>query len=148
MELVELLKMVGLFAGLQDEQRERLAEVYHALSYKDGDIVVKQGDPGDEMYIIAEGQFEVILGETPETAHSAVYLGQGQIFGEMAIIDYGERSATIRCASETGELYSIDRNVLLNLCASNTDIGFILMRNMASDLSFKLRHRNLESESG
>ena len=147
MELVELLKMVGLFAGLKDDQRQRLAEIAHRVTFKDGDIVFSQGDVGNELYIIANGQFEVIVGETPETSHSAVYLGQGQIFGEMAIIDYGERSAAIRCASAEAELYVMERNALLNLCASNTDIGFVVMRNMASDLSFKLRHRNLESES-
>lgn len=148
MELIDLLKMAGLFAGLKKEQLQRVAEISRQVEYHEGDNVVTQGDQGEQMFIIAEGQFEVLVGETPDTQRLTVYLGQGQIFGEMALIDYGERSATIRCATNDSLLYVIERNAFLNLCASDTDIGFTVMRNMASDLSFKLRHRNLKPESG
>lgn len=148
MELVTLLKGVELFAGLNQAQLERLAAISTAQEYKDGEIVFSQGEPGSHLYVIADGQMQVLVGEDVESAHLAVYLGRGQIFGEMALIDYGERSATIRCGSERAQIYAMKREDFETLCKSDTAIGYIVMRNMASDLSFKLRHRNLKPESG
>jgi CRP/FNR family cyclic AMP-dependent transcriptional regulator len=147
-ELVKLLKGVELFAGLDDSQLDRLAQISRLAQYKDGDIVFARGEPGSRLYVISEGQVEVILDEDPENAQAFVYLGRGQIFGEMALIDYGERSATIRCGSVNATLAVMDREDFERLCASDTAIGYVVMRNMANDLSFKLRHRNLEPKSG
>lgn len=148
MELVDLLKGVELFAGLNTDQIQRLAAITRLVEYKDGEIVFKQGEPGDRLYVIQDGQVAVVVGDDPKTAQPTLYLGRGQIFGEMAIIDYGERSATIRCASPTARLGMIERQAFEDLCAADTAIGYIAMRNMASDLSFKLRHRNLNPKSG
>ncbi len=147
MDLVELLKGVELFAGLDDDQLSRLAAISHPVEYEDGQIVFAKGEQGDNLYIIREGQVGVILGDEPVIDQSIVYLGRGQIFGEMALIDYGERSATIRCASKNAIIYVIRREDFERLCRSDTAIGYIVMLNMASDLSFKLRHRNLEPKS-
>ncbi len=148
MDLVELLRGVELFAGLDEEQLSRLSRISHPEEYRDGDIVFRQGDQGDRLYIIREGQFGVIVGDDPETARPTIYLGTGQIFGEMALVDYGERSATIRCASDHAALSVIMRDDFERLCTADTAIGYIIMRNIASDLSFKLRRQNLRPQSG
>lgn len=147
MELVELLKGVEVFAGMTEEQLKRLAAISRVVEYRDGEIVFRQGETGDKLYVIQDGQVAVVVGDDL-TARPALYLGRGQIFGEMAIIDYGERSATIRCASQHAVLAVIGRDDFEALCSSDTAIGYIAMRNMASDLSFKLRHRNLNPKSG
>jgi CRP-like cAMP-binding protein len=69
-------------------------------------------------------------------------LGQGQTFGEMGLVDRGARSATVRAGTDT-EVYAINCHDFLNLCHENTHLGFLVMRNIAADLSFKLRYRNL-----
>jgi CRP-like cAMP-binding protein len=61
----------------------------------------------------------------------------------MSLIDSGLRSATVRCTSDGSELYVIRRDDFVELCEQDTDIGYIVMRNLAAELSFKLRHRNL-----
>ncbi len=144
-ELVELLKGVELFAGLTQEQLERLARISRLIEVHDGETIFSQGEAGHTLYIIRDGQVEVILEDPQAGGQTAVYLGRGQIFGEMALIDYGERSATIRCASRKAVLAVIEREAFERLCAEDTAIGYVVMRNMASDLSFKLRHRNLEA---
>jgi CRP/FNR family cyclic AMP-dependent transcriptional regulator len=147
MELVELLKGVELFAGMSEDQLKRLAAISRVVEYRDGEIVVRQGETGDRLYVIRDGQVAVVVGDDLR-AQPTLYLGRGQIFGEMALIDYGERSATIRCASEQAVLAVIGRDDFETLCTSDTAIGYIVMRNMASDLSFKLRHRNMNPKSG
>ena len=147
MELVELLKGVELFAGMTDDQLQRLVAISRVVEYREGEIVIRQGETGDRLYVIWDGQVAVLVGDDLN-ARPTLYLGQGQIFGEMALIDYGERSATIRCASQQAVLAVIGRDDFETLCSSDTAIGYIVMRNMASDLSFKLRHRNLNPKSG
>jgi CRP-like cAMP-binding protein len=80
----------------------------------------------------------------PPQMKPIVELGPGQSFGEMALIDRGVRSATVRCVQDGTSLYVIPRQALLALCDRDPQIGYMLMRNIASDLSFKLRHRNLQ----
>ncbi|GAB4572473.1 MAG: cyclic nucleotide-binding domain-containing protein [Anaerolineae bacterium] len=144
--VIELLRGVELFSGLNDEQLARLARIARVQTIQDGETVFNQGDQGTALYIINDGQVEVVLGSTPDDpGQTAVFLGRGQVFGEMALIDYGERSATIRCASRKATLVTISREDFERLCAEDTAIGYVVMRNMATDLSFKLRHRNLEA---
>jgi CRP-like cAMP-binding protein len=61
----------------------------------------------------------------------------------MALIDMGLRSATVRCTKDGTELYVLHRDEFIQLCEEDTDIGYKVMRNLAADMSFKLRHRNL-----
>jgi CRP-like cAMP-binding protein len=58
----------------------------------------------------------------------------------MALIDSTTRSASIVAAVDNTELYYLSTDDFVNLCKSNTAIGYIMMRNIAQDLSFKLRH--------
>ncbi len=141
--LVELLRGVELFAGLDAGQLAQLAAITRRKDVQDGEVIISQGEAGDALYVIDEGQVEVIL----PGARTAAFLGPGQIFGEMALVDYGLRSATVRCATGTARLAIIPREDFEHLCAADTAIGYIVMRNMASDLSFKLRHRNQELPS-
>jgi CRP-like cAMP-binding protein len=62
----------------------------------------------------------------------------------MALLDQGVRSASVVAIEEETELYAISADAFVNLCQQDTAIGYIMMRNMALDLSFKLRHKNLD----
>ena len=87
---------------------------------------------------------EVVLG-TPSMPGPMpiVHLGKGQIFGEVALVDRGLRSATVNTVADGTVLYAISRDDFIELCDEDTRIGYVIMRNIAADLSFKLRHYNL-----
>ncbi|MFN2156741.1 MAG: cyclic nucleotide-binding domain-containing protein, partial [Anaerolineae bacterium] len=110
-----------------------------------GETIVRECESTHELYIIASGSAEVDLSGNSEPCgpQSLISLGQGQVFGEMALVDMGLRSATVRCSSDGTRVLVIDRHDLIGLCEHNTDIGYRVMRNLAADISFKLRHRNL-----
>lgn len=145
MALIDLLRAVGLFNGLTDAQLQRLFDISHEERYDDEDVIFRQDMEGDRIYFIREGQVEILIRRKPhEPERSQVFLGRGQIFGEMALIDMGKRSATVRCSRDGTILHVIDRDTFEALCSSDTAIGYVIMRNMALDLSFKLRHRNLD----
>lgn len=138
--LKEILRGVELFDGLTEDDLEQVASLCQEREIEPGELLVKEGDRGDELFIITSGFVEVLL-ETPRRV--VVNLGRGQITGEMALVDGGPRSATLRAISEPTVVQVIHRSDFDNLCDSNTRLGYIVFRNLAADLSFKLRHRNL-----
>jgi len=149
MALIDLLRTVHLFSGLSHEQLGRLLAVSEEEVYQDGDIIFEQGAAGDKLYIVSEGQVEIRIRKRPDTPErSHVFLGRGQVFGEMALLDEGTRSATVRSSQDSTVLRSIKDDAFVQLCTSDTAIGYVIMRNMAMDLSFKLRHRNLDLGAG
>ncbi len=144
MNLTQVLQSVDLFEGLAVDEIEQVAHVCTEQRFSKGQIIAKEGEQGDELYIITEGFVEVLLGEKPSSsARVVVSLGSGQVLGEMALLDQGPRSASLKATSEPTILQVIQRNQFDKLCQENTHIGYIVMRNLAADLSFKLRHRNL-----
>jgi len=152
MSVIELLRRSELFADLDPDQIGQIAALSQTQSYKSGDVIIQEGEPSDEIYIVCTGMVEVIVPQVsiPDVPgasdlSSIVRLGQGQVFGEMSLVDRGARSATVRCVDDDTTLYCIPREDLWRLCDGDHHIGYALMRNIASDLSFKLRHRNLQA---
>ncbi len=148
MDLMQVLQKVELFEGLEAGEIEQIAHLCTERSVERGVQLTTQCEPGDELYIITEGFLEVIIGGiSGSQTRVVVNLGAGQIVGEMALIDQGPRSATVRSIVEPTTVQAIQREAFEKLCLENNHIGYIVMRNLAADLSFKLRHRNL-SERG
>lgn len=145
MRLSEILSQVELFEGLARDELEQIAAICSEKSLRSGDVVTRQGDPGDELFVIWEGLVEVVHEETPHdpAPRTVVNLGQGQVFGEMALVDYGPRSATVRVVSNEATVQAIQRDAFMRLCEDHYHLGFVVMRNIAADLSFKLRHQHL-----
>jgi CRP/FNR family transcriptional regulator len=143
MELVKLLRSNELFAGLNDAQVEALARIFNERTFSRDELVFSQGDIGDRLYLVREG-FVAVVAETPAGADKAlVNLGAGQTVGEIALIDQGTRSATVRAIGDGTILAWVDREAFERLCENDTAIGYRVMRNIAADLSFKLRHQTL-----
>jgi len=141
---IDLLKQVSIFYGLSDDQLQRIASLCCEEMHNDGDVIVREKEPSTDLYIIQEGTMEVVLG-TPSMPGPMpiVHLGKGQIFGEVALVDRGLRSATVNTVADGTVLYAISRDDFIELCDEDTRIGYVIMRNIAADLSFKLRHYNL-----
>ncbi len=142
MELIKLLRSNEFFVGLTDQQFAKLAAIFEESHYKKGELIFSQGDKGDRLYLVREGFVEVVA-ETESADKPLVQLGPGQSVGEMALIDQGTRSATVRAITDGAVIASVAREAFENLCDTDTAIGYRVMRNIAVDLSFKLRHQTL-----
>ena len=92
---------------------------------------------------MTDGSVEILLEKGKDKPQVVVNLGVGQILGEMSLVDRGPRSATIRAIQDPTIVQVIRHQDFHNLCDQNHRIGYIVMCNMAADLSFKLRHRHL-----
>ena len=95
-ERIELLRTVWLFAECTDDELARIASLARVRPAADGTVIIKEGDPGDEFYVVLDGSAKVTIdGDVVED------IGPGAFFGEMALIDGGERSATVTATSAT-----------------------------------------------
>ena len=141
MDVKALLKNVELFAGLAENDLDEVAALCHQHVFNAGDVLAVQGEPGDELFIIADGLVEVIV-RGQDAPRVVVNLGSGQLIGEMSLVDQGRRSATLRAAQSPTRVYAIPYRDFRDLCEQNTRIGYRVMLNLAADLSFKLRQRH------
>ena len=140
MELMDIFKRVELFRGLTVAQLQRLAAISERETYHRQQVICKQGDMGDRMYIVADGQVEIQVRDAKGQTRSTVYLGEGQVVGEITLLDEGTRSATVLAVADDTVVFGIPNHNFVALCKEDTAIGYVMMRNLAQDLSFKLRH--------
>jgi CRP-like cAMP-binding protein len=150
MQLLSILRQVDIFYGISKQSLERIAAVCREETYKKGAVIVKENTPSNELYIITEGVVEIVidpglLGPSPSSAEPAIIatLWPGQTFGEVGLVDRGMRSASARAVSDEATLEAISREDLLRLCGEDHHFGYLLMRNIASDLAFKIRNTDL-----
>jgi len=144
MELKSVLQGADLFEGLSDKEFDKIARICSEKRFHKGDLIAKEGEAGNELFVITEGFVEVVIGERPtKSARVVVSLGSGQIIGEMSLVDQGPRSASVRATSDPTIVQVIKRKDLEDLAKQDPSIGYTVMRNLAADLSFKLRHSNL-----
>jgi len=139
---IGLLKRVPLFAKLGKEELAQIAIICTKEKVTPNELIIEQNTTGTEMYIIAEGSMDVFISGL-NNSRSLVVLGKGQVVGEMALIDQGYRSASVRATNGDATLYRVESEDFYELCQKNNHIGYIVMRNLAVDVAFKLRHRNL-----
>ncbi len=141
-EIKRLLKQINLFRGLTDSQLGRMAQITRFEEYAADDVIFEQGEAGDKMYIIQSGQVEVQVKDHSGILNSVLIMGEGQVFGEMALLDQGMRSASVVALQPTARVYAISGADFKALCQEDTAVGYVMMRNIALDLSFKIRHQN------
>lgn len=145
MDLLSVLSKVELFDGLTPQELSDVARICTQHEYPAGRVITSQGETGGELYVIADGLVEVVVspsGQNP-APRTVVHLGRGQLFGEMALVDYGPRSATVKSIADDTLIQVIDRDDFNRLCEADNHLGYVVMRNMAADMSFKLRHYHL-----
>jgi CRP-like cAMP-binding protein len=133
-----LLTTIHIFAGLAEDVIDSLSDVCQERRAEAGEIILRQMEVGREMFVMAEGEVEIVrnLG-TPDELLLAT-LGPGEFFGEMCILECMPRSATVRATVPT-RLYSLRNTDLLRLFQRWPDQYGILMLNIARDLCRRLR---------
>ena len=124
-----------------------MAEGTLCTTFRDGEIIARQGEVGDCMFVIQEGQVDVVVDEDGvETVLRTAEVGE--FIGEMAIFDREVRSATLRAAGEA-RLLTIDRKNFLKRINKDPSLAFRLVQSMSSrvrDLSTEVaRLKRLES---
>ena len=106
--------------------------------YRDGDTIIRQGDVGNSMYVIQEGEVEVVRSHNGKTVRLAV-LGQGDIFGELSLFGNDKRSASVYAYGDV-RIITVDRKIFLRRIQEDVTLAFRMFQNMAA----RLNHMNAE----
>ena len=101
--------------------------------YEGGEIIVRQGEKGDCMYVIQEGQVEVVQIKGEDIVRLAA-LDQGDFFGEMAIFEKETRSATVRALGEV-RLLTVDRKTFLRRIQEDPSLAFRVVQTMSGRIN-------------
>jgi CRP/FNR family cyclic AMP-dependent transcriptional regulator len=129
----DILRSVPLFSGLSDAEIDLVSKSSRRLKYPRLSVVFHEGDPGDFLLVILRGRVKATLvGEAGEETTIAT-LERGELFGEMAILDEGPRSATVMTIEDT-EFLQITRAPFLALIKAHPSIAAKIMSHLAGAL--------------
>ena len=127
-----------LFKGMAAKEIEYLSSIFKLSQVPAGKTVFIENMPGESLYLIKQGTVKIsqMLAEVDE--QDLISLGTGDVFGEMAIIDGGDRSATARIA-KNAVLYSLNREEFNILVSENPRLGLQLTLNIVRIFSARIR---------
>ncbi len=128
-EKILLLKSVDLFSHVSDPILFEIASIVKDETVPEGKTIIRKGDLGDFMYIIASGRVRIHDGDQTIT-----YLGENDEFGELALLDSEPRSASVTAVEET-YLLRLDQNTFYELISDYPDV----LRGIIQVLSGRLR---------
>jgi CRP/FNR family transcriptional regulator, cyclic AMP receptor protein len=129
---VEVLRNIPLFAKVEPAKLKLLAFTSEHVDYLEGDVVFRQGDPGDAAYILLDGQADILV-DTPQGRVKVAQLGKNDIVGEIAILCDVPRTATVAAASRLITL-RISKDGFFNLVTQFPQVGVEIMHELASRL--------------
>jgi len=133
---VDSLRMIPAFAELPPAHLRLVAQAAEEVHFAVGEVIVRQGDPGDAVYALTKGEAEVWLMDAQKGPVLLRAIGAGQLFGETAVLYQGLRSATIKAKTEVTAL-KLSGYDFLELLRSTPgvalQIAVILAQRLASD---------------
>src|SRR3954465_13306687 len=132
------LRAIGLFGALSDDVLAHLANTLTVQTPESGEVVFREGDDANAMYVVLRGEMEVLKKSKRATEARVALLGPGDWFGEMSIVDIQPRSATVR-ALAPGRLLRISAGDLDALYRHDVRSYAIIVLNLARELSRRLR---------
>jgi len=131
---VLLLKSISLFAETPDDVLAEVAAAMNTMEIPPGQVICVKGDPGDCMYVIVDGRVRV-----HDDERTLTFLGNRDVFGEMALLDPEPRSASVTVVEPT-RLLILHRDAFYRLVASRGEV----MRGVIHILAQHLRARSRE----
>ena len=145
------LAQVGILEDLTHEELDIVRRILRPVEFAAGSVIMREGEPGDTMYLFADGEVQVSKNLTlklgkkgfAQAEKSMVTLNARNVsfFGDMAIIENDSRSATITASTDCN-LYEITRNDFEEICSRHPAIGYKILRRVAAVLCKRIRDGN------
>lgn len=127
---IQFLQQVPLFQGLNSRQLKKLAERFVERRYAAGESIVTQGQGGEGFFILAGGKAEAVRTRVDGEQVVVNTFGPGDFFGEMALLDEGLRTATVR-ATETCACLALTRWDFLSLLKEDAEMAVAVLQELA-----------------
>jgi HEAT repeat protein len=143
MERLLALKRVPLFENLNLDQLDAVAQLTRDAAFLPGEVIMREGEPGGELYLLLEGRAEAWLDYEGPNRKRLGEIGKGEYMGEIAILDNEPRSASVVVVEQARALV-LDGDSLKALVMQMPEIAFELLRVMTARVRASER-RLLES---
>ena len=128
-----LLRSIPLFEGLAQEDLDHLARTLVERPFAGGEMIFDQGDPGTELYIVAQGHVNIHLPGESSRRVSLKDITVGEYFGELALFDDKPRSASA-LATTDAVLLELSRDMLSSYLERRPRAAMAILRTMAERL--------------
>ncbi len=129
---VEVLRQIPLFSNIEPAKLKLMAFASERLTFRSGQPLFCQGDPGDAVYIVVEGTADVLV-DTPSGPLTVATLTKNDIIGEIAILCDVPRTATLSATSDLITL-KITKDIFLRMLIDFPEMGLEIMRVLAHRL--------------
>lgn len=138
----EKLPSIGLLAGLTPEELALLNGCGSTINARANETLIREGQQQDRLYVVLEGRVRISC--VKEAAPVVIAeIREGEIFGEMAVIDPDRASATVETTTNS-ELWFITRDDFYRLVGENKEIGVKMLFGLANGLVKRVRDLNRE----
>jgi signal transduction histidine kinase len=127
------LRSTKLFEGLSAHDMEVVRRITTTETYPAGQVIFREGDPGDAVFVIQEGAVEIVSRADTDQRQVLSRLGPGSFFGEMAVLEFKQRSATAIAAQLT-TVYRIPAGEMFTFLQHCPELGLALLREISSRL--------------
>jgi len=150
---IDTLRQVPLFESLDDDAAKQLCELLETLDCEAQKVMFRAGDAGDAMYLIERGKVRICVQATDGHEVTLTELGRGDFFGEMALLDDGQRRSANAVVAEDARLAVLSREHFLSfIMGGNPNVALEMLTALANRLRHTdelLRHsttRNVNEE--
>ena len=130
---IDDLRQVPLFESLDEEAAKELSGLLETLDCEAPKVLFRAGDAGDAMYIIERGKVRISVQATDGRELTLTELGQGDFFGELALLDRQPRSANAT-VSEESRLAVLSREIFLSFMRSKPNVALEMLTALAHRL--------------
>ena len=136
--IVPILKNVTIFSGFGEEELCRIFKGSRLLTKKKGELIIEEGAPASEIFIILRGRVTIILDKDNDPLELAEF-GPGDCLGEASVIGIQNHSASA-VAKEDAELSVLTRTMLMDIYDQDKNTFSMLILNIARELARRLHH--------
>src|SRR5215208_1958232 len=130
--MLDELRRVPLFAGLSEEDLERLYQMAETVSIPAGQLVLQEGEPGDALYVVLDGELEITKRQGGQDILLAVSRA-GEFLGEMSLLEQTPRSASVRTLRES-RLLVISQAAFQTLLSCSPSAPLTILHTLTSRL--------------
>ena len=141
MNKLEVLSGSPLFEMLSNQELEYVADLSRPRKFQAGQVIFEEGELGDSLFVILQGEVEVVRKDAAGKPAVLAPLTPPQFFGEMSLIDKEYRSATVRARTDC-ELLNLSAENLTTFRKQHKDGFTFVVINIARVLSSRLRETN------
>ena len=135
------LDRLPLVSDFTADQIERLRGWLEPAAWSAGEVVFRSGDPGSSLYLVTQGRASVHILHDDGDIRLATF-APGAVFGELALLDRGPRSATIT-ADEDLKAFGLSDASFAVLCQQQPDLAIKLLTALGRELSVRIRYANM-----